>query len=75
MWDISPSSLGDGSGRYGFATFNSIRIVGPWFGLVGDLGCIRDGEGHDADRGRVGFSFHDRLVVGGRGKERRQRQR
>ena len=57
------------------ATFNRIWFMGPWIGLVGDLGDIRHGEGHDADRGGVGISLHDRLVVGRKHRERRQRQR
>ena len=57
------------------ATFNRIWFVGPWIGLVSDLGGLRNGQGHHAIWCGMGISFHGCLVVGRRCCKRRQRQR
>jgi hypothetical protein len=49
------------------ATYNCLWFVGPWIGLVSHLGCLRNDEGHDADWGGVGISFHGRMVASGWG--------
>lgn len=49
------------------ATLNCLWFMGPWIGLVGDLGCLRHGARHNAGRCGVGISFHGRLVAGGWG--------
>ncbi len=63
MWDAAPGGLGEILGRYGCATCNCLFSLGSWIELAGSLGGICHGKGYDADRGGLGFSLHDRLVV------------
>ena len=68
---VNPMNLGSGLGRYGCATFNRFLCVGPWPGVVTDLGCVSAGEGYDANRSGMGFSFNG-SIVDGRGYSQRR---
>ncbi len=61
------------TGEVAGATSNCIWFVGPWIGLVGDLGCLRNGERHDANRCGVGIFIHGCLVAGRWCKSRQRR--
>lgn len=57
------------------ATSNRLQLVGPWLGLAGNLGCLSNGERHNAHWGGLGIFVNGRLVAGRWCSQRRQSKR